>query len=158
MKFKKRIIIISIIFLFIIIISFIFLHGSYNTINRQESNGVRWNGKQDIATYGSYSDISSIALPGFSSLRFVADQKTQEVNLYNPDVNTCIMEMRLELSDGTLLWHSGNIHPGYGFYEIKLLKTLGNGVYNNCRFVIKCFDEQGVELNGGVIQFTLYVY
>jgi hypothetical protein len=68
------------------------------------------------------------------------------------------MQMRIEMSDNTVLWQSDSIQPGYGFYEIELAAPLETGIYDNCQFFVRCFDKTGAEINGGNIQFTLYVY
>ena len=56
----------------------------------------------------------SIAVPGTEKMIFKADQKKQEVNLYNPGKNNCYFRISILLEDETLLFQSGMISPGKG--------------------------------------------
>lgn len=118
------------------------------------SDGIRWSGNQPLETA---RQSSYIAIPGFYEMTFVADQKTQKVNIYNPESNQCFMYDKIILDDGSVLWESEALYPGFGFYEIELDDTIGHGVYN-ARLVIRCFTvADGTEVNGSTIDFKLYV-
>lgn len=146
---KKHII--SLLIIFILIFLFI----SYFYFNKPiNSNGVKWNGKQIIKTE---KETKYITIPGFNQLSFKSQQKIQKINLYNPSENSCTMSMGIYLSDGTELWTSNNIQPGNGFYEIELNTVLKSGIYKNCLLNIQCYDKNGIELNGGKMNFTLFV-
>ena len=67
------------------------------------------------------------------------------------------MSMATSLSDGTELWAAHNIQPGNGFYEIELNTELDSGTYDGCILNIRCYDKNGTELNGGKMNFTLFV-
>lgn len=68
------------------------------------------------------------------------------------------MNMSIELADGTEIWSTNNIAPGYGVYDIVLNEALESGEYNNSHFVVRCFDtETDTEMNGANIVFNLYV-
>jgi len=146
----KRKLPLFIIFFLLVGIIVVFL---FNTKN-PTSNGIEWNGKQDISVQ---SEVKRIAIPGFNEMVFASQQKNQKVNLYNPSENTCTMTFEMFMEDGTLLWHEENIQPGYGFYNIDINKILESGTYENCTLIVHCFDHNNIELNGGVIKFTLYV-
>lgn len=60
----------------------------------QDDNAVTWNGEQDISR-PMINDKPAIAIPGINELTFVANQKKQKVNFYNPEVNTCYFQMNL---------------------------------------------------------------
>lgn len=120
-----------------------------------QSNGVVWNGKQNIV---SQSTAENICIPCFDALHFNAGVKEQKVNFYNPEINSCYMNMSIELADGTEIWSTNNIAPGYGVYDIVLNEALESGEYNNSHFVVRCFDtETDTEMNGANIVFNLYV-
>lgn len=146
---NKRIIAFAILFLLAC-----FLVGYLYFNKPATSNGVNWNGKQDIKTE---QKEKYIAIPGFNRLSFVGNKKVQKVNLYNPSENSCTMTMEMFLANGTSLWKADNIQPGNGFYEIELKTTLDSGTYENCILNIKCYDKNGTELNGGKMNFTLFV-
>lgn len=70
-----------------------------------------------------YSNIEmnpNISVPGYESLELKAGTKKQNVNFYNPGVNTCYFRISLVLkADGTgtdeaesVLWTSDLIEPG----------------------------------------------
>ena len=146
---RKRNIIIGVIAIITMIVIFLFCNKSGT-----ESNGVVWTGKQMIQ---SHSTVEYIAVPGFDRLTFTANQKSQKVNFYNPANNTCSMDMEIVLLNGESIWEIGNIQPGYGLYDIELEKELERGTYEKCKFVVRCFNSYGKELNGCNLSFTLYV-
>lgn len=148
-KYKTRyfIVIIAV----ILILASLFLFGRDN---KKESNGVLWNGKQSIE---KEYEQSSISIPGFDEISFKSNSTNQKVNIYNPDINNCIMNFSIIMPDNTILWAEGNIQPGYGLYDIQINKELEKGTYEECIFTVRCFRD-GIELNGCNIAFTLYVY
>lgn len=116
--------------------------------------GTRWTGKQDLE---SGKQSSYIAIPGFYEMTFIASQKNQRVNIYNPETNQCFMLDAIILDDGTIIWESDALYPGYGFYNIELIDTVGRGSYD-AHLVIRCFNiETGKEVNGSTVDFKLYV-
>lgn len=118
-----------------------------------KSNGVLWKGTQDV-----FFDTEQeyIAIVGFDKLYFKANQYNQQVNFYNPNLNNCIMNMRLELADGLLLWDEPDIYPDYGFYDIDIYETLPVGVYDAV-LIVDCYSMDGNQLNGGTVSFKLIV-
>lgn len=133
--------------LLIILICY-FLFGRSNNI----SNGVIWNNDDNVT-----NEVSYIAIPGFSMMVFNDQAENQEVEIFNPEINSCIMDMSICLQDDSIIWHEENIKPGYGFHEIKLNRILKKGIYENSYLLIRCYTDGGDELNGGKVRFTLYV-
>lgn len=121
--------------------------------NKKDSNGVIWNGKQTIRQNHEQSYIS---IPGFDKMVFKSNSTSQKINIYNPDTNTCSMNFSIEMPDGTILWSCENIQPGYGLYDIEINKELERGIYEGCKFSVRCFRDD-IEINGCNIKFTLYV-
>ena len=109
-----------------------------NELISQDGNAVTWNGEQDISR-PMINDKPAIAIPGINELIFVANQKKQKVNFYNPEVNTCYFQMNLFV-DYECLWKSANVAPGNGYYEIELYKSLPVGNKQGY-LLIKCFKE-----------------
>ena len=99
----------------------------------------------------------SIAVPGTEKMIFKADQKKQEVNLYNPGKNDCYFKISILLEDETLLFQSGLISPGKGLYEIETKEALSEGEYQNSILRYECFsqDENLTPLHCAEIKFTI---
>lgn len=148
---KKKIIIVIAL---ILALSMLFAIFCSNNKQPKEKNGVEWNGKRQTS---DSTETKMIALPGFNELTFHSGAKTQKVNLYNPSKNDCIMSMEIATNDGVVIWHEDNIYPGYGFYEIEPQTQLSIGEYKKCKLNIRCFTEEGTELNGCTIRFTLKI-
>ena len=146
---KIKIMIATIIIVLLLTLFFVFTRN-----DEKDSNGVVWNGKQNIE---KQHEQSSIAIPGFNEISFLSDSINQKVNLYNPESNNCTMNFSIIMPDGTVIWEEENIQPGYGLYDIKLNQKLEKGTYERCVFTVRCFRD-GTELNGCNITFTMYVY
>lgn len=98
-----------------------------------------------------------ITVPAFTSTSFTSGKTTQEVSIYNKDVNQCYMIISIIVDDG-IIWESGELYPGYGYEEIELNEPLVAGTYD-AAYQVRCFDlETGQELNGCTVNFKLYVY
>ena len=134
-----------------LILALLFLFGRDD---KKESNGILWNGKQNIE---KEYEQSSISIPGFDEISFKSNSTNQKVNIYNPDTNKCTMNFSIIMPDNTILWAEENIQPGYGLYDIQINKELEKGTYEGCVFTVRCFRDN-TELNGCNITFTLYVY
>lgn len=111
-----------------------------------------WQGNQDLHRGKAGKEI---AIPGFSSLVFIADQIDQKVNFFNPAENDCLFVFRLFVDDA-LMWESGYCPPGNGYYNIQLSEPLRNGKYSGI-LKIECYRQNGDQLNGARIPFDLTV-
>lgn len=143
------------IILVVMIASFYLLYQNAHrpTLN---SNGVKWDGVKQNSSLKEVP-INYIMIPGFTELHFSANRKVQFVNFYNPESNSCSMSMSIILPDGEEIWSCENIQPGYGIYEIELAKPLDRKLYEGCHYKVRCFKNDGTELNGGNIKFNLYI-
>lgn len=99
-----------------------------------------------------------VALPGYGGMTFKANTKEQNVNVPNPPENTCLVKISLILSDGTVLWESEDVQPGYYSTPIVLTKALEAGEYE-ARLKYDCFTADGsrTPLNGAESALTLHV-
>lgn len=119
-----------------------------------DDSAVHWDGEQDLSK-PIVNDKPAIAIPGIKELVFSAGTKTQQVNFYNPEENDCYFKMELYV-DGDLLWESGNVAPGDGYYTIELNKSLPAG--ERVGFLhIRCFKQDGTELNSAQVKFNLII-
>ena len=119
-----------------------------------DSAAVTWNGEQDISN-PTVDNKPAIAVPGIKELTFIAGQKTQKVNFYNPSINKCYFQMNLYAED-EIIWKSGNVAPGNGYYDIELNKTLPVGERQGY-LLIKCYKQNGTELNSAKIKFKITI-
>lgn len=99
------------------------------------------------------------ALPGYAYLNLQADTTKQTLTLSNPPENSCLFRISLILEDGTVLWTSDLIKPGYDSAPIRLSQPLSAGSYPNTTLLYECFTMDAAQspLNGGSIKLTLRV-
>lgn len=157
-KRKKTYIIIIVVLAFLLLgmFAYIFLAGGDddkdNYLLDLDGDATEWNGNQQLP---GENKTQGIDIPGFKSLVFIADQRIQKINLYNPDTNSCYFKITL-YADDIELWQSKMVKPGDGFYEIVLDEVLQEGTYDGIvRY--QCFKEDGTELNSAKMQFELVV-
>lgn len=126
-----------------------------DTTNNNISRGIKWDGNSITANHDKPEKY--IAIPCFTDLIFAANQTSQKVNIYNPEENECIMNFSIVLSDGTVIWESENVYPGYGFHDIEITQTLSAGIYE-ARLITRCFTmDKKSELNGSSFKFKINV-
>ena len=157
MKKKRRIcIILSVVLCLIVGIVIFFVLNQDGKILNLDNGAVDWNGNQQLNN-SSGSNGDSISIPGFDSLVFIAGEKHQKVNFYNPPENRgCLFLMSLYV-DNILIWKSnGYVEPGKGYYDIELAEPLESGKYQSYLH-IRCFEYDGVELNSAKVTFNLFV-
>lgn len=151
---KRKLCIIMILLLVGITIFFFFGRSGKKDLLPTDNNAEEWNGDQKLP-FGAKSDDKTIKIPGISSLVFIADQKEQKVNFYNPEENDCLFRMTLYIEDKQY-WQSGYIDPGKGYYDITLDDMLKSGDYNGA-LLIECYKEEGTALNSAKVEFKLKV-
>ena len=129
-------------------------HDESQTNITPDDSAVHWEGEQDLSK-PIVNDKPAIAIPGIKELVFSAGTKTQQVNFYNPEENNCYFKMGLYV-DGDLMWESGNVAPGDGYYTIELNKSLPAGERVGLLH-IRCFKQDGTELNSAQVKFNLII-
>lgn len=151
----KTIIIVTIAFTFVIVaIGCLSLFQNNDTSN-DVSSGIKWDGSS--ITVSRDKPEKYIAIPCFTDVNFISNQTPQKVNIYNPEENECIMSFAIVLSDGTVIWESDNVYPGYGFHDIEITQTLSAGIYE-ARLITRCFTmDKKSELNGSSFKFKINV-
>jgi len=102
--------------------------------------------------------LKPITIQGFSEFHAKSDEVTQEFTFCNPKDNNCYMDIEFLLPDGTKLFEVKRIEPRYVIKKVEFLKTLKNGIYENCTFNINCYSmNDDSKLNGAAMNVTLYV-
>lgn len=127
---------------------------SVNEDNKRVENGAR------IETAGSVvKNNGTISIPGYQELLLKADSRDQDLTLFNPPENNCFFQIELMLDDGTLLWQSDLIEPGYSSLPIKLVKPLEEGSYTGSVLKYSCYsmEDSSKQLNGAETIVTLRV-
>lgn len=100
----------------------------------------------------------SIVIPGFEKLTLKAGLKEQNVQLYNPNENSCYFMITILLADGTELFQSELLAPGSSLNKIKLSRIPEPGIYEDAMLRYSCFDMETLKgLNGANTKFILEV-
>lgn len=103
-------------------------------------------------------ELPYISIPGFEYLTMVADQSSQNIQLYNPKDNPCYFVITLVLSDGTEIYRSDMLAPGNELTNIMLTRPLSEGVYENALLRYTCYSlEDLLLMNGATIKLNLEV-
>lgn len=157
MNKKKRIIVLvlaSLLLTIAVALAYLFTNDTRDLMDL-DSSAVDWKGKQKSESK-EFND--SIAIPGFSELVFIANERTQQVNFFNPEINDCYFKLTLLTENGETLWRSDLIEPGKGLYSIELLQNLPEGQHENAVLKYECFtlDEDQSPLNGSEINLTIH--
>lgn len=99
-----------------------------------------------------------IQIPGYSTAEMKAGDESLILSIGNPKANKCGFYATLKLEDGTVLYESELIKPGYGLTEVPLSQTLKSGEYT-AMAVYKCvtLDEEETPLNSAESEFKLIV-
>lgn len=148
MKNKRIIICISAIILIFAVV--LILHFCDQT-NEQTKKAL------DFEPYSASQDY--IKIPGFTDLRFKAEELEQAVDFYNPEENKCYFQISIYLSDETLIYQSDLITPSETLNKISLLMPLEHGIYRNCILRVDCFSlDDNTPLNGGEFSITINTF
>lgn len=162
-KSKKNIIAVIVVILVIIILAIagVIL---YNHLKGEEPK--RGNGVVGVITDGWDTGIedeaplesAGIQIPGYSTAEMKAGDTSLHLSIGNPEGNSCGFFATLLLSDGTVLYKSELLKPGFGLEDIPLSKSLESGEYD----AVVCYecvtlDEANEPLNAAESEFKLIV-
>ena len=162
-KTKKKTLIIAIISVVIVIA----LGVSAFFINKEEqadSNGVvgrisaDWDTGLDESKKSTESSSSGTQIPGYGTAEMKAGDTQLHLSIGNPKENNCGFYATLQLEDGTVLYKSELLKPGYGLTEVPLQQTLKKGTYD-AEVFYECvtLDEEQSPLNSAKSKFKLVV-
>lgn len=100
----------------------------------------------------------NISFPGYESIFLKANKKSQQVYLFNPEINTCYFKISIILEDGKVIYESDLLEPGNAFTKIVLNETLEKGEYKNTSLNYQSFSmKDNKKLNGSTIMIKLIV-
>lgn len=99
-----------------------------------------------------------IQIPGYGTAVMNAGDESLHLSIGNPKDNKCGFYATLKLEDGTELYKSELLKPGYGVTEIPLTQTLTAGEYTAVVYY-QCvtLDENETPLNSAESEFKLIV-
>lgn len=99
-----------------------------------------------------------IQIPGYGTAEMKAGDESLRLSVGNPKDNKCGFYATLKLEDGTELYKSELLKPGYGVTEIPLTQTLTAGEYTAVVYY-QCvtLDENETPLNSAESEFKLIV-
>lgn len=104
-------------------------------------------------------DVGNTYLPAYGELTFKAGTKEQETVLQNPSENSCLIRISLILADGTTIYQSELVKPGYYTKPITLVAPMERGIYRDVTMKYECFtdDEAHTPLNGATTKLDITV-
>lgn len=106
----------------------------------------------------STSSSGKIQIPGYSYAEMKAGDESLCISIGNPPENKCGFYATLKLIDGTILYRSELLKPGYGLTEVPLSQTLDAGEYRAIvLFNCVSLDEKHTQLNSAESEFKLIV-
>lgn len=99
-----------------------------------------------------------IQIPGYATAEMKEGDMSLHLSIGNPETNECGFYVTLKLEDGTVLYESELLKPGYGLTDLPLLQTLETGEYTAIVYY-KCvtLDEDETSLNSAESEFKLIV-
>lgn len=104
------------------------------------------------------TESASIQIPGYSMAEMKEGDTSLHLSIGNPENNSCGFYATLMLEDGTVLYESELLNPGYGLTEIPLSETLQKGEYTAIvLFQCVTLDDTHAPLNSAESEFTLIV-
>lgn len=104
------------------------------------------------------STSGGIQIPGYSKAEMEEGDTQLHLSIGNPKENNCGFYVTVRLEDGTVLYKSELLKPGYGLTEIPLEQTLNKGTYD-AEVFYECvtLDEDASPLNSAISKFQLIV-
>lgn len=151
---KRKIIIGTIILVFILIIIFL-MRGCRNDHIPDFKETLQSEKRLDFIP--ANTDNENITIPGVTGLFLSAGNKKQTVDFYNPSENNCYFKISLYLSDDTLIYQSDYIKPSEHITDIELSQVLEKGIYKNSYILYECFtlDDTKKALNSAQVLLEL---
>lgn len=104
------------------------------------------------------TESKGIQIPGYRDARMKEGDKTLRLSIGNPKDNEAAFYATVELEDGTVLYRSELLEPGFGMKEIPVSEDLKKGEYSAyVIYQIVSLDEAHTPMNTARSAFTLYV-
>ena len=101
---------------------------------------------------------TGIQIPGYGTAVMNAGDESLHLSIGNPKDNKCGFYATLKLDDGTVLYKSELLKPGYGLTDVPLSQTLEAGEYTAVvSYQCVTLDEEQTPLNSADSGFKLIV-
>jgi hypothetical protein len=103
-------------------------------------------------------EATGIQIPGYKDAKMKEGDTTLHLSIGNPKDNKAGFYATVQLEDGTVLYASSLLEPGYGIKDLPLKQTLQKGTYDAfVTFQIVSLDEAHAPMNTARSAFKLYV-
>lgn len=163
-KSKKNflIVIFAILFVVALIVGGVVVYNNIFADKLASSDGVVGRISKDwdtgIEEDNTSSQNTGIQIPGYGTAEMKSGDTSLHLSIGNPKENKCGFYATLKLDDGTVLYKSELLEPGYGFTEAPLTQTLKPGEYTAIVYY-ECvtLDEEHKALNSAESEFALIV-
>ena len=159
MNVKKKLPVIVLSILLVIALAVIAVLVTQRNAPAEEAPTVIGGGEPIPEAQNVPKDVGNTHLPAYGSLSFKAGTKKQETVLQNPGENSCLIRISLILSDGTTVYQSELVEPGYYTRPITLVAPMERGIYRDVTMKYECFtdDEAQTPLNGATTKLDITV-
>ena len=134
---KKKSVVISALFIFILFVIAVVMFRVMKPEDAKNANGVagkivdNWDtGIPEQTDEPEESTSGGIQIPGYSKAEMEEGDTQLHLSIGNPKENNCGFYVTVRLEDGTVLYKSELLKPGYGLTEIPLEQTLNKGTYD----------------------------
>lgn len=162
---NKKSVVISALFIFILFVIAVVMFRVMKPEEAKNANGVagkivdNWDtGIPEQTDEPEESTSGGIQIPGYSKAEMEEGDTQLHLSIGNPKENNCGFYVTVRLENGTVLYKSELLKPGYGLTEIPLEQTLNKGTYD-AEVFYECvtLDEDASPLNSAISKFQLIV-
>ena len=162
---NKKSVVISALFIFILFVIAVVMFRVMKPEDAKNANGVagkivdNWDtGIPEQTDEPDERTSGGIQIPGYSKAEMEEGDTQLHLSIGNPKENNCGFYVTVRLEDGTVLYKSELLKPGYGLTEIPLEQTLNKGTYD-AEVFYECvtLDEDASPLNSAISKFQLIV-
>ena len=162
---NKKSVVISALFIFILFVIAVVMFQVMKPEDAKNANGVagkivdNWDtGIPEQTDEPEESTSGGIQIPGYSKAEMEEGDTQLHLSIGNPKENNCGFYVTVRLENGTVLYKSELLKPGYGLTEIPLEQTLNKGTYD-AEVFYECvtLDEDASPLNSAISKFQLIV-
>lgn len=162
---NKKSVVISALFIFILFVIAVVMFRVMKPEDAKNANGVagkivdNWDtGIPEQTDEPEESTSGGIQIPGYSKAEMEEGDTQLHLSIGNPKENNCGFYVTVRLENGTVLYKSELLKPGYGLTEIPLEQTLNKGTYD-AEVFYECvtLDEDASPLNSAISKFQLVV-
>ena len=162
---NKKSVVISALFIFILFVIAVVMFQVMKPEDAKNANGVagkivdNWDtGIPEQTDEPEESTSGGIQIPGYSKAEMEEGDTQLHLSIGNPKENNCGFYVTVRLEDGTVLYKSELLKPGYGLTETPLEQTLNKGTYD-AEVFYECvtLDEDASPLNSAISKFQLIV-